>query len=160
MQNYFELFSIDVGFSIDLVVLESAYQQQIAKYHPDKFATHSDREKSLALQNTSLINTAFETLRSPLLRATYLLELEDINAFDEKDTHMDVAFLMRQIELREQLESIESNKDELELDELFWQTNKPGNNIPWRKISETQGRNLKAKSDHNFKPNTVVWQKT
>ena len=116
MQNYFELFSIDVDFSIDLELLESTYQQQIAKFHPDKFATHSDKEKSLALQNTSLINTAFDTLKSPLLRATYLLELQDIDAFDEKDTQMDVAFLMSQIELREQLESIESNKDELELD--------------------------------------------
>ena len=118
MQNYFELFSIDVDFSIDLELLESTYQQQIAKFHPDKFATHSDKEKSLALQNTSLINTAFDTLKSPLLRATYLLELQDIDAFDEKDTQMDVAFLMSQIELREQLESIESNKDELELDDF------------------------------------------
>ena len=49
---------------------------------------------------------------------------------------------------------------ELEIGELFWQTNIPGNNIPWRKINQTQGRNLKAKSDHNFKPNTIVWQKT
>ena len=49
---------------------------------------------------------------------------------------------------------------ELEMDELFWQTNQPGDNIPWRKVSATQGRNLKAKSDHNFNPNTVVWQKT
>ena len=49
---------------------------------------------------------------------------------------------------------------ELENNELFWQTNKPGNNIPWRKISPTQGRNLKAETKHNFNPNTVVWQKT
>lgn len=49
---------------------------------------------------------------------------------------------------------------ELEMDELFWQSNQPGDNIPWRKVSATQGRNLKAQSDHNFKPNTVVWQKT
>ena len=49
---------------------------------------------------------------------------------------------------------------ELEMDELFWQTNQPGDNIPWRKISVTQGKNLKAQSDHNFNPNTVVWQKT
>ena len=48
---------------------------------------------------------------------------------------------------------------ELEINELFWQTNKPGNNIPWRKVSETQGRNLKAEQNHNFDPNTVVWQK-
>ena len=49
---------------------------------------------------------------------------------------------------------------ELEDNELFWQTNQPGDNIPWRKVGATQGRNLKAQSNHNFKPNTVVWQKT
>ena len=49
---------------------------------------------------------------------------------------------------------------ELENEDLFWQTNQPGVNIPWRKISPTQGRNLKAESNHNFKPNTIVWQKT
>ena len=45
------------------------------------------------------------------------------------------------------------------MDELFWQTNQPGDNIPWRKVSATQGRNLKAQTNHNFNPNTVVWQK-
>ena len=48
---------------------------------------------------------------------------------------------------------------ELEMDELFWQSNRPGNNIPWRKVNATQGRNLKAETNHNFKPNTIVWQK-
>ena len=48
----------------------------------------------------------------------------------------------------------------LEVNELFWQSNQPGDNIPWRKVSTTQGKNLKAQSDHNFNPNTVVWQKT
>ncbi len=119
MQNYFELFSLEVDFAIDLTNLEQAYQSQIAQYHPDKFATHSDKDKNLALQNTALINTAFDTLKSPLSRATYLLELQGINAFDEKDTQMDMDFLMGQIALRERLESIESNKDELSLDEFI-----------------------------------------
>ena len=48
---------------------------------------------------------------------------------------------------------------ELEIDELFWQTNQPGNNIPWRKTSQTQGTNIKANTVHNFNPKTVVWQK-
>jgi len=48
---------------------------------------------------------------------------------------------------------------EVGLDELFWQTNQPGDNIPWRKITETQAQNIKAQSTHNFKVNTVVWQK-
>lgn len=116
MQNYFELFSLTPNFDIDINKLESAHQQQVAQFHPDNVATGSDKEKNLALQNTSLINTAYSTLKSELTRATYLLELEGVNAFDEKDTQMDIDFLMSQIELREALEAIESSKDELELD--------------------------------------------
>ena len=48
---------------------------------------------------------------------------------------------------------------ELEVDELFWQTNQPGDNIPWRKVNQTQGMNLKARTTHNFNAGTVVWQK-
>ena len=47
---------------------------------------------------------------------------------------------------------------ELEIDELFWQTNQPGDNIPWRKVEQNQGMNLRARTTHNFDPNTVVWQ--
>lgn len=134
MQNYFELFSLEVGFDVDLTALEDAYQAQISKFHPDKFALKSDKEKALALQNTSLINTAFDTLNSALLRATYLLDLQGINAFDEKDTQMDVDFLMSQISLREQLETIESNKDELELDDFIQNINDKIN----KNISQTK----------------------
>ncbi len=119
MQNYFELFSLETLFDIDTNALEKEYQIQISNYHPDKFATKTDKEKTQALQNTSLINSAFETLKSPLLRATYLLELRGINAFDEKDTQMNMDFLMSQIELRENLELIEANKDELALDDFI-----------------------------------------
>jgi len=121
MQNYFELFSLDADFAIDLTSLEQAYQSKISVFHPDKFVTKSDKEKSIALQNTSLINTAYDTLKSPLLRATYLLELQGINAFDEKDTQMDMDFLINQIALREQLESLEVDKDELALDDFIEQ---------------------------------------
>ena len=51
---------------------------------------------------------------------------------------------------------------ELEVDELFWQTNKPkeGNaSIPWRKVSQTQGLNLKTQKTHNFQSRTKVFQK-
>jgi len=119
MQNYFELFSLEVDFDLDTKALAGIYQAQIAQQHPDKFVTKSEKEQLLALQNTALINTAFDTLKSPLLRATYLLELQGINAFDEKDTQMDVDFLMAQIALRESLEVIEKSKDELELDDFI-----------------------------------------
>jgi molecular chaperone HscB len=117
MQNYFELFSLAPDFDINITKLNTQYQQQVAKFHPDKFASSSDnKQKTLALQNTSLINTAFETLKSPLSRANYLLELNGINVFDEKDTQMNVDFLISQIELRESLGIIQTAKDEAALD--------------------------------------------
>ncbi|MBE8189719.1 MAG: Fe-S protein assembly co-chaperone HscB [Candidatus Thioglobus sp.] len=115
MQNYFDLFAIKTQFSIDLAKLESSYQAQIGKFHPDKFSTKSAKEKSAALQNSALINEAYATLKSALPRATYLLKLQGINAFDEKNTQMNADFLIQQIEFQEQLEQIESAKNEPEL---------------------------------------------
>ena len=40
---------------------------------------------------------------------------------------------------------------ELEVDELFWQTNKPKEEqIPWRKTSLTEGMNLKTQKIYSF----------
>ena len=51
--------------------------------------------------------------------------------------------------------------EQLEIDELFWQTNKPKEEqIPWRKTSLTEGKNLKTQTIHSFQPKTKVFQKT
>ena len=49
--------------------------------------------------------------------------------------------------------------NELEMDELFWQTNKPEETNPWRKVSQTEGLNLKTQTTHSFQPRTKVFQK-
>ena len=50
--------------------------------------------------------------------------------------------------------------EDLEVDELFWQTNKPKEeSIPWRKVSLTEGRNLKTQKIYNFQGRTKVFQK-
>jgi len=49
--------------------------------------------------------------------------------------------------------------EELEIDELFWQTNQPGDSYSWRKINKTQAMNLRKRSTHNFSNKTVVYQK-
>ena len=119
MQNYFELFDLKTSFFVDDKALKKAYQTQVTRFHPDNFATKSQAEKLKALQNTSLVNSAYTTLKTPLNRASYLLNLEDVNPFDEKDTNMDANFLVSQIELREQLESIKEQQDNLALDDFI-----------------------------------------
>jgi len=116
MQNYFEMFDLETSFFIDESNLKDSYRREIARFHPDQYASKSDSEKLQALQNTSLLNTAFESIKSPLNRASYLLTLEGVNPFDEGDTEMDHDFLISQIELREELEllQLKQNVDDLE----------------------------------------------
>ena len=52
--------------------------------------------------------------------------------------------------------------EDLEVDELFWQTNKPKEgvaSIPWRKTSLTEATNLKTQTTHCFQSKTKVFQK-
>ena len=54
----------------------------------------------------------------------------------------------------------EYNFEDLEIDELFWQTNKPREeSVPWRKTSLTEATNLKTQTTHNFDRKTKVFQK-
>ena len=119
MQNYFELFDLKTSFFVDDEALKKSYQTQVMRFHPDNFATKSQAEQLQALQNTSLVNSAYTALKTPLNRASYLLNLENINPFDEKDTNMDADFLISQIELREQLENIKEQKDNFALDSFI-----------------------------------------
>ena len=48
---------------------------------------------------------------------------------------------------------------DLEVDELFWQTNRPEESNPWRKVNQNQGMNLKSRTTHNFDSKTKVFQK-
>ena len=119
VQNFFELFDLKKSFNLDENVLLRAYQREISRFHPDKFSTNSESDQLQALQNTALINSAYSTLKSPLNRAEYILNMEGINPFDEMDTSMDSNFLLSQIELREDLEFIKEQKDSQALDDFI-----------------------------------------
>ena len=119
MQNYFELFDLETSFFIDDDQLKAAYRREISRFHPDNYATKSESEKLQALQNTSLLNTAFTSLKTPLNRASYLLKMQGLDPFDERDTVMNHDFLMSQIDLREELEVIEEDRDSLGLEDFL-----------------------------------------
>lgn len=104
--NYFELFSLPVSYDVDRKLLESRYLKMQQQFHPDRFAGKGETEKRLAVQTTSLLNQAYDALKSPLKRAAYLLELRGVNADQESHVTGDMEFLMRQMQLREALAEI------------------------------------------------------
>lgn len=104
--NYYELFGLPVGFQVDLTLLEDRYRRMQREFHPDRYAGKPSQEQRLAVQYASVINQAFATLKSPLLRAQYLLSLQHIDSAGDTQITRDPAFLMRQIELREKLAEV------------------------------------------------------
>jgi len=104
--NHFELFQNAVTFEIDTNKLAESYRDLQRTIHPDKYVNAPERERRLAMQKAAQINEAFQTLKNPLTRALYILQLQGINTNDEHHTTMDGDFLMMQMELREQLAEI------------------------------------------------------
>lgn len=110
-QDFFSLFSLPARFDVDSALLEKNYHALQSKIHPDKFAHLAETERRLAMQRSTFVNEAFQTLRKPLSRARYVLKLHGVDTQEETNTAMPLDFLMQQMEWREALESALAARD-------------------------------------------------
>jgi len=109
MQNHFELFHLPAQFELDIAQLDHAFREVQAQVHPDKFIGASSAEQRVAMQWATRANEAYQTLKNPLKRASYLCEINGINLQAESNTAMPTDFLIQQMEWREELD--ESKRD-------------------------------------------------
>ena len=119
--NYFRFFGLNEQFKIDLPVLDQAYLAIQKEVHPDRHARGSDTEQRLAMQMATMANSAYQTLKNPVQRGLYLCQLHGVDAKLETNTAMPAAFLMKQMEWRENLDeraedlpALESMMEEVE----------------------------------------------
>ena len=105
-KDYFQLFDLPAGFALDGAHLGECYRKLQGQLHPDRYASQSPQEQRLAVQYSALVNEAYATLKSPLSRALYLLELAGMSNEEVAAQHVDGGFLIMQMELREKLESV------------------------------------------------------
>jgi molecular chaperone HscB len=111
-QNYFELFGLPVGFEVDPAALAERYRELQRIVHPDRYASGTEQERRLSMQGATLLNEALETLEDPLLRAQYLLRILGAEPPAQAQP-MAPAFLMEQMELREELAELRSRSEPL-----------------------------------------------
>ena len=114
-QDYFALFGLPRRYALDEGALEAAWHELQSQVHPDRHAHLSDVEKRLSMQWATRVNEGFRTLRQPLTRAQYLLELAGVDAGLETNTAMSPEFLMEQMEWRE---AVEEAREAAEIGEL------------------------------------------
>lgn len=110
-KNYFELFGLPVGYRVDPADLNSRYRELQRHAHPDRYVGAGDAERRYALQLTAQLNAAWQTLKDPVQRGRYLLQLHGVDTGEETDTVMNSAFLVEQMELRERLEEAREKQD-------------------------------------------------
>jgi molecular chaperone HscB len=104
-QNHFELFGVPVQFAVDAAELDRRYLELQREVHPDRFATAPDAERRVSMQLATRVNEAYQTLKSPLRRAVYILQLRGVDPKFETDTAMPAEFLMEQMSWRERIEA-------------------------------------------------------
>lgn len=110
-RNHFSLFNLPVRFALDLNALEAAWRAVQTAVHPDRFASGTDAQRLLALQYSTQINEAHQTLKDPVRRATYLCHLNGVEIDAERNTAMPEDFLVQQMEWRESLDDAVAARD-------------------------------------------------
>lgn len=102
----FELFGVNQQFDQDRAALDARWKELQREAHPDKFATQGSAAQRVAMQWSVRINEAYQRLKDPLKRAAYLCELAGAPINAHSNTAMPSAFLMQQMEWREELDDV------------------------------------------------------
>ena len=110
-RNHFDLLGIPVAFRLESPELERRYRELQSRVHPDRFAAGTDTERRLAMQWATRANEAYRTLRDPVDRARYLLQLKGYDTDEESNTSMPPDFLMQQMEWREGVSEARAARD-------------------------------------------------
>ncbi len=73
--DYFTVFGLARDPLLDEQALAKTYYDLSRQLHPDLHQTGTAEEQEASLQNTALVNRAYRTLRDPVQRGRYWLEL-------------------------------------------------------------------------------------
>jgi molecular chaperone HscB len=76
--DYFAFFGLPRKLNLDVKPLERNFYELSRKLHPDLSARASAQEQEWSLQQSSLLNDAYRTLKDPIKRTEYLLHLEGV----------------------------------------------------------------------------------
>jgi molecular chaperone HscB len=122
--DYFAFFGIPHKLKIDTAALERDLYSLSRKLHPDLFVRATSQEQQWSLEQSSMLNDAYRTLRDPIARTEYLLKLEGVQLEEQSKAATERAratgelkkqvvppdLLEEVFELNMQLEELKANK--------------------------------------------------
>jgi len=102
----FQLFAVPATFAQDRAAIDARWKELQREAHPDRFAAQGAAAQRVAMQWSVRINEAYQRLKDPVRRASYICELHDAPVNAENNTAMPPEFLMQQMEWRESLDEV------------------------------------------------------
>ena len=106
--DYFAFFGLPRKLNIDVVDLERRFRSLSRQFHPDFFYNATPSERLASLERSSYLNDAYRTLRQPISRVEYLLQLEGLAARGPEEASKQVppALLEEVFALNEELDEV------------------------------------------------------
>src|SRR6266536_2950418 len=122
--DYFTFFGLPPKLNIDIPALEKSFYELSRKLHPDLNARAGTQEQEWSMEQSSLLNDAYRTLRDPIKRTEYLLHMEGLELEEQSKSATEQAritgetkkqivppdLLEEVFELNMQLEELRANK--------------------------------------------------
>jgi molecular chaperone HscB len=84
--DYFSFFGVPPKLNLDVTALETDFYALSRKLHPDLNAATGSQEQEWSLEQSSMLNDAYRTLKDPIKRTQYLLHLEGVELEEQSKT--------------------------------------------------------------------------
>src|SRR6267142_3623705 len=104
--DYFAVFGLPRKLWVEMSALEQKFLQLSWKLHPDNFVNATEEEQELSLKRSSELNDAYRTMKDPVARVEYLLEIEGERKEGEKKQQAPPELLEEVFELNESLDEL------------------------------------------------------
>jgi molecular chaperone HscB len=106
--DYYGFVGLPRRLNLDAADLEQRFRALSRQFHPDFFYNASLTERRASLERSSYLNDAYRTLRTPIARLEYLLQLEGLapKSAAEASRQVPPALLEEVFALNEELDEI------------------------------------------------------
>ncbi len=84
--DLFAVLGLPRRLAVDVGALEERYHAAARAVHPDRFQTAGERERTHSVETSAQVNRAYRTLRDPVARGRYWLELHGTRLAERGNT--------------------------------------------------------------------------
>lgn len=119
--DYFSFLGLPRKLAIDAEDLEQRFRTLSRQFHPDYFFNAPPAERRASLERSSYLNDAYRTLKQPVARVEYLLQLEGLAARSPEEASKQVppSLLEEVFALNEEIDDIRAARASGAADEVW-----------------------------------------